>query len=617
MKTKIILLMLTLICVAAALCSCGPEVVSSYINDNNEIVAVYDDGTEAVIGTTVTIKGTKVDENFHVVVEYSDGTTEDLGYVGVIDEKLNVEVEKTTVNDEFHVIIEFTNGTTKDLGYVGVIDPAKNVEVDKTEVNEQFHLIVTFTDGTTKDMGYVGVIDPAKNVEVQKTTVNDEFHLIVTFTDGTTKDMGYVGVIDPAKNVEVAKTTVNDQFHLILTFTDGSTKDMGYVGTIDPSKNVEVEKTVVNEQFHLIVTFTNGTTKDMGYVGTIDPSKNVEVEKTTVDENYHLIVTFTDGTTKDMGYVAVEPPLYTVTFVDRNGNTLSVQEVYRGKAAKAPEAPEVTDMVFAGWDVDFTNVQGNIIVKATYTRAAEYTVTFKDADGTVLKTQTVISGRGATAPTPPKKADVIFIGWDISFNNVKSDLIVTAQYRQKNTYTVTFKDYSGLLLGTASVKEGDTAQAPVTPGREGYTFTGWSSSLSNVTSNKTVTAQYRLNSGNNVLDVSYKINSNNTVTVTFAVTGTVKFCGLEGYVDIPAGLKFESLTQGDGATANFADGKIYFMFASNNGQNVTKTTTLMTVTFSYSGDFSAATLNTVVSDIYDQNYVNMTCTVVGGEIKVK
>jgi uncharacterized membrane protein len=133
----------------------------------------------------------------------------------------------------------------------------------------------------------------------------------------------------------------------------------------------------------------------------------------------------------------------------------------------------------------------------------------------------------------------------------------------------------------------------------------------------TVTAQYSLISASNVLDVSYKINSNNTVTVTFAITGNVNFCAMQGYVDVPTGLTFQSLTQGDGATANFADGKIYFMFASNNGQNVTKTTTLMTVTFAYTGDFNDATLNTVVEDIYDQNYVKVDYIVVGGEIKVK
>ena len=57
-----------------------------------------------------------------------------------------------------------------------------------------------------------------------------------------------------------------------------------------------------------------------------------------------------------------------------------------------------------------------------------YTVTFKDWDGTTLKTQTVEEGASATAPNNPSRDGYTFIGWDNSFNNITSDLIVTAQY---------------------------------------------------------------------------------------------------------------------------------------------------------------------------------------------
>ena len=558
-----------------------------------------------------------VNDEFHLIVTFTDGTTKDMGYMGVIDPSLNVEVDKMAVNDEFHLIVTFTDGTTKDMGYMGVIDPSLNVEVDKMAVKDEFHLIVTFTDGSTKDMGYMGVIDPSLNVEVDKMSVNDEFHLIVTFTDGSTKDMGYMGVIDPSLNVEIEKTAIDESFHLILTFTDGSTKDMGYMGVIDPSLNVEVEKSTVNDELHLIIQFTDGSVKDFGYVGVLDESLNIKVKNITVNEECHLIVEYTNGTIEDLGYVGVEPPLYTVTFVDYYGNVLSVQEVYKGKAAKAPAVPEVTDKVFAGWDSDYTNIQSDITISPVYNKAAEYTVIFKDADGRVLKTQTVISGHSASAPNVSDTADMIFVGWDGSFSNVKSDLVITARYRYKETYTVTFKDYNGLVLGTTSVKEGNTAQAPVTPNRDGYKFSGWSSSLYNVTYNMTVTAKYTLNKGNNIFDISYKINNNKTVTVTFAVKGTVKFCGMEGYVELPAGLSFESLTQGEGAMANHSNGAVYFTFTTPSATNTTKETTIMTVTLSYTDSFTSAMLNTVVSDIYDQNFQTVDSTTIGGEIKVK
>ena len=384
-------------------------------------------------------------------------------------------------------------------------------------------------------------------------------------------------------------------------------------------ETVEVKDAYVNENGEIVVVYTDGTEGKFGKGEKPGSTESVTVKETYVNDEMHLIVVFTDGTTKDLGYVGVEvePPLYTVTFYDNNNKVIDIQEVYKGKGAKAPEAPEVADKVFVGWDKDYDNVTSDLDLYPVYTNAAEYTVTFKDIDGTVLKTEKVISGHSATAPTAPTKSDKIFTGWDVSFNRVMSDLVVTAQYREKNTYTVTFKDYSGRVIGTTSVKEGDTATAPTTPTREGYTFSGWSSSIKNVTSNLTVTAKYTLQSASNVFDISYKINSNNTVTVTFAVKGSVKFCGLEGYVDVPAGLTYESLTQGDGATANFKDGKIYFMFASNNGKNVTKDTTIMTVTFKYSTSLASVNLNTVVSDIYDQEYTPVSHKIVGKTITLK
>ncbi|MBQ5504087.1 MAG: InlB B-repeat-containing protein, partial [Oscillospiraceae bacterium] len=121
-----------------------------------------------------------------------------------------------------------------------------------------------------------------------------------------------------------------------------------------------------------------------------------------------------------------------------------------------------------------------------------YTVTFKDWDGTVLKTEEVEQGGSATAPANPTRVGYTFTGWDVAFNNVQSDLVVTAQYTI-NTYTVTFKDWDGTVLKTQTVNYGGAATAPADPTREGYTFIGWDVAFNNVTSNLVVTAQYKQN----------------------------------------------------------------------------------------------------------------------------
>ena len=118
-----------------------------------------------------------------------------------------------------------------------------------------------------------------------------------------------------------------------------------------------------------------------------------------------------------------------------------------------------------------------------------HTVTFKDWNGTVLKTQQVEHGKAATAPANPTRTGYTFTGWDKAFTNVTANLVVTAQY-SINTYTVTFKDWNGTVLKTQQVQYGGAATAPANPTRTGYTFTGWDKAFTNVTANLVVTAQY-------------------------------------------------------------------------------------------------------------------------------
>ena len=134
----------------------------------------------------------------------------------------------------------------------------------------------------------------------------------------------------------------------------------------------------------------------------------------------------------------------------------------------------------------------NLVYTVTYTEPVAkptYTVTFKNWDGTVLKTQTIEEGSSATAPSNPSRTGYTFTGWDKTFTNVTSDLTVTAQFTI-NSYTVTFKDHDGTTLETQTVNYGSNAAAPSNPTRDGYNFIGWDKAFNNITSDLTITAQY-------------------------------------------------------------------------------------------------------------------------------
>ena len=127
---------------------------------------------------------------------------------------------------------------------------------------------------------------------------------------------------------------------------------------------------------------------------------------------------------------------YSVAFVDWNDTLLSAQAVIEGGSATAPAAPEREDdaqftYTFNGWDTSFDNVTSDIIVRATYTAAVKsYKVTFAGKDGKTISTQTVEYGKSATAPTAPAVAGYDFAGWDTEFNCVTEDITVKATYKK-------------------------------------------------------------------------------------------------------------------------------------------------------------------------------------------
>ena len=142
-------------------------------------------------------------------------------------------------------------------------------------------------------------------------------------------------------------------------------------------------------------------------------------------------------------------------------------------------------------------------IDVDYTTSTTYTVRFLDWDNSVISTQTVTRGGSATAPPNPTRDGYVFTGWDKSFTNITANTDIHAQYTIK-TYTVRFLDWNGTVLDTQTINHGSNATPPPNPTRDGYTFSGWSGNYTNVTANVDIIAQYTKNSSGGEVDTSVK-----------------------------------------------------------------------------------------------------------------
>ena len=109
---------------------------------------------------------------------------------------------------------------------------------------------------------------------------------------------------------------------------------------------------------------------------------------------------------------------------------------------------------------------------------APSTVTFKDWDGSVIKTQEVPYGKDASVPEDPERRGYTFLSWKNidKITGVKEDIEVTAEYKI-NTYTVRFYNASGNQVGPAQkVQYQESAASPEADLNDiptGYVFMGW------------------------------------------------------------------------------------------------------------------------------------------------
>jgi len=146
------------------------------------------------------------------------------------------------------------------------------------------------------------------------------------------------------------------------------------------------------------------------------------------------------------------------------------------------------------WNGPISSVQAQTAMEPTYT------VSFDTDTDTSIATQTIKKDEMVTKPEDPIKVGHTFLGWYYNVGHgwmlYDFDAPVTKNTELRalweiNQYAVRFVDYNDELILESLINHSSDAVAPSGPSREGWTFNGWNSSLTTITSPRTIKATYK------------------------------------------------------------------------------------------------------------------------------
>jgi len=213
---------------------------------------------------------------------------------------------------------------------------------------------------------------------------------------------------------------------------------------------------------------------------------------------------------------------YDVRFLNYDDSLVDTISVpYDGTAffcEKTPTKPSTDQYTytFTDWNGSLEHIKSDCVRKAVYQEnVREYTVDYRNYDGTILDTQTIEYGHNARyskdLPTKPDDGThtFTFIGWDFSETNITNDMALTAVFKDMlKQFIVIFNNDDGKMLYRTTTDAGSSAtylgSTPTKPSTErlDYVFTDWDKELTNILADTVVTAQYE--STPKTLYVSFK-----------------------------------------------------------------------------------------------------------------
>ncbi|MBR0067143.1 MAG: hypothetical protein IJQ00_06075, partial [Kiritimatiellae bacterium] len=180
---------------------------------------------------------------------------------------------------------------------------------------------------------------------------------------------------------------------------------------------------------------------------------------------------------------------YDVTWQNEDSTPLGATNIfygatptYSGATPVKAATPKFT-YTFAGWDPEVAAVTGEATYTAKYDATInEYTITWKNDDGTVIDSADVAYDETPSHAAPTKAStaqyDYEFAGWSPAVASVTGEATYTATFTPiLRSYTITWLNEDGTALDTSTVEYGATpshaAPTKASTAQYDYTFAGW------------------------------------------------------------------------------------------------------------------------------------------------
>ncbi len=318
--------------------------------------------------------------------------------------------------------------------------------------------------------------------------------------DQTTVEYGVVPThAEPTKQATAEYTYTFAGWTPVVVAVTG---DATYKATFTASKN-SYTITWQNEDGSLI----DQTIVEYGQIPAhADPVKQNTAEYTYTFAGWTPAVGAVTGNATYKATFTASKNSYTITWQDENGSLIDQTTVEYGQIpAHANPVKQNTaeyTYTFSGWTPTVVAVTGSATYRATFSATKnKYLITFRNDDGTVLKSEEVEYGMLPIAPATPTKESTAqynyeFAGWTPSVTLVSQAVTYTATYNSSvREYLVTFLNDDNSVISMQSCKYGSYPTIPSTPTKQAtaefsYTFAGWTPNIVAVSGDVTYKATF-------------------------------------------------------------------------------------------------------------------------------